>query len=150
MIASLTIHDHKSYCGPHDSIICQEMTAKYIKTISGFPLAAVSSVFRRWYSGWDTREYSSHRTRIAWVEPGNSKRSFSIRSALNCLHESGSLFGRRETHSVFTFEIVKEPEYNLSTTTEKEAAWMGILRTALYCCLSKDDMAQGDSENIKT
>ena len=27
---------------------------------------------------------------------------------------------------------------------------MGILRTALYCCLSKDDMAQGDSENIKT
>ena len=24
---------------------------------------------------------------------------------------------------------------------------MGILRTALYCRLSKDDMAQGDSEN---
>lgn len=27
---------------------------------------------------------------------------------------------------------------------------MGILRTALYCRLSKDDMAQGDSESIKT
>ena len=25
---------------------------------------------------------------------------------------------------------------------------MGILRTALYCRLSKDDMAQGDSESI--
>ena len=28
---------------------------------------------------------------------------------------------RREKHSVRTFEIVKEPEYNLGTTTEKEA-----------------------------
>ncbi|MEY8496146.1 hypothetical protein AALC16_24560, partial [Lachnospiraceae bacterium 29-91] len=28
---------------------------------------------------------------------------------------------RRGKHSVRTFEIVKEPEYNLSTTTEKEA-----------------------------
>ncbi len=27
---------------------------------------------------------------------------------------------------------------------------MGILRTALYCRLSKDDMLQGDSESIKT
>ena len=27
---------------------------------------------------------------------------------------------------------------------------MGILKTALYCRLSKDDMAQGDSESIKT
>lgn len=27
---------------------------------------------------------------------------------------------------------------------------MDILRTALYCRLSKDDMAQGDSESIKT
>lgn len=27
---------------------------------------------------------------------------------------------------------------------------MGVLRTALYCRLSKDDMAQGDSESIKT
>ena len=27
---------------------------------------------------------------------------------------------------------------------------MAILRTALYCRLSKDDMAQGDSESIKT
>ncbi len=27
---------------------------------------------------------------------------------------------------------------------------MGILRTALYCRLSKDDMAQGDSESIRT
>ena len=27
---------------------------------------------------------------------------------------------------------------------------MGALRTALYCRLSKDDMAQGDSESIKT
>lgn len=27
---------------------------------------------------------------------------------------------------------------------------MGILRTALYCRLSKDDMSQGDSESIKT
>ena len=26
---------------------------------------------------------------------------------------------------------------------------MGVLRTALYCRLSKDDMAQGDSESIK-
>lgn len=26
---------------------------------------------------------------------------------------------------------------------------MGILRTALYCRLSKDDMLQGDSESIK-
>ncbi len=25
---------------------------------------------------------------------------------------------------------------------------MGVLRTALYCRLSKDDMAQGDSESI--
>lgn len=27
---------------------------------------------------------------------------------------------------------------------------MAILRTALYCRLSKDDMLQGDSESIKT
>ena len=27
---------------------------------------------------------------------------------------------------------------------------MSILRTALYCRLSKDDMLQGDSESIKT
>ena len=27
---------------------------------------------------------------------------------------------------------------------------MGVLRTALYCRLSKDDMAQGDSESIRT
>lgn len=27
---------------------------------------------------------------------------------------------------------------------------MGILRTGLYCRLSKDDMLQGDSESIKT
>lgn len=27
---------------------------------------------------------------------------------------------------------------------------MGVLRTALYCRLSKEDMAQGDSESIKT
>ncbi len=27
---------------------------------------------------------------------------------------------------------------------------MGILRTALYCRLSKDDMAQGDSESLRT
>ena len=27
---------------------------------------------------------------------------------------------------------------------------MGILQTALYCRVSKDDMAQGDSESIKT
>ena len=26
---------------------------------------------------------------------------------------------------------------------------MSVLRTALYCRLSKDDMAQGDSESIK-
>lgn len=29
---------------------------------------------------------------------------------------------RQGKHSVRTFEIVKEPEYNLSTTTEKEAS----------------------------
>ena len=29
---------------------------------------------------------------------------------------------RRGKHSVHTFEIVKEPEYNLTTTTEKEAS----------------------------
>lgn len=29
---------------------------------------------------------------------------------------------RRWKHSVHTFEIVKEPEYNLTTTTEKEAS----------------------------
>lgn len=29
---------------------------------------------------------------------------------------------RRGKHSVHTFEIVKEPEYNLSTTTDKEAS----------------------------
>lgn len=29
---------------------------------------------------------------------------------------------RRGKHSVHTFEIVKEPEYNLSTATEKEAS----------------------------
>lgn len=27
---------------------------------------------------------------------------------------------------------------------------MSVLRTALYCRLSKDDMVQGDSESIKT
>ena len=27
---------------------------------------------------------------------------------------------------------------------------MSVLRTALYCRLSKDDMLQGDSESIKT
>lgn len=27
---------------------------------------------------------------------------------------------------------------------------MGVLRAALYCRLSKDDMAQGDSESIRT
>ena len=27
---------------------------------------------------------------------------------------------------------------------------MGVLRTGLYCRLSKDDMAQGDSESIRT
>ena len=29
---------------------------------------------------------------------------------------------RRGKHSVHTFENVKEPEYNLTTTTEKEAS----------------------------
>lgn len=29
---------------------------------------------------------------------------------------------RRGKHSVHTFEIMKEPEYNLSTTTDKEAS----------------------------
>ena len=29
---------------------------------------------------------------------------------------------RRGKHSVHTFEIVQEPEYNLTTTTEKEAS----------------------------
>ena len=29
---------------------------------------------------------------------------------------------RNGKHSVHTFEIVKEPEYNLTTTTEKEAS----------------------------
>ena len=29
---------------------------------------------------------------------------------------------RRGKNSVHTFEIVKEPEYNLTTTTEKEAS----------------------------
>lgn len=29
---------------------------------------------------------------------------------------------RRGKHFVHTFEIVKEPEYNLTTTTEKEAS----------------------------
>ncbi len=27
---------------------------------------------------------------------------------------------------------------------------MSVLRTAIYCWLSKDDMLQGDSESIKT